>query len=59
MDSKGQNADMPKYYRENHEKLAKEQRRLSRKQGSRKGEKKWNNYMKQQKKVAGVVHNHK
>lgn len=51
MDSNNHCADMPKYYRENHKKLAKEQRRLSRKTGSRKGEPKSNNYIKQQMKV--------
>jgi putative transposase len=40
-----------KYFRENQKKLAKEQRRLARRQGSKKGEKKSGNYLKQQKKV--------
>ena len=40
-----------KYYRESHDKLAKEQRRLSRMKGSRKGETKSNNYVKQLRKV--------
>lgn len=54
MDSNGKKGDMPKYYRKNQKKLAQEQRRLSRKQGARKGEEKSNNYRKQQKKVAKI-----
>ena len=46
-----------KYYRENHRKLAKEQRKLSRKAGSKKNEKKSNNYLKQLRKV-NKVHRH-
>jgi len=42
---------MPHFYRESEAKIAKEQRKLSRKQGSRKGEKKSNNYKKQQKRL--------
>ena len=57
MDSNGNKADMHKYYRESHDKLAKEQRKLSRKIGSRKGEEKSNNYRKQQKKLA-KIHRH-
>lgn len=57
MDSNGNSAGMHKYYRESHDKLARAQRRLSRKTGSRKGETKSNNYIKQQKKVARI-HKH-
>lgn len=57
MDSNGNPAGMHKYYRESHDKLARAQRRLSRKTGSRKGETKSNNYIKQQKKVARI-HKH-
>ena len=57
MDSNGNKANMHKYYRESHDKLAKEQRKLSRKIGSSKGEEKSNNYRKQQKKLA-KIHRH-
>ena len=57
MDNNGNKADMHKYYRESHDKLAKEQRKLSRKIGSSKGEEKSNNYRKQQKKLA-KIHRH-
>ncbi len=57
MDSNGNVASNHKYYRENHHKLAKEQRKLSRKIGSRKGETKSNNFIKYQKKVA-KLHRH-
>lgn len=50
-DSNGNIPDMPKFYRENQKKLARLQRRLSKKQGSKKGEKKSNNWIKQQNKV--------
>ncbi|MCI6698096.1 MAG: transposase [Lachnospiraceae bacterium] len=43
-----------KYYRESHRKLAKEQRKLSRKAGSKKNEIKSNNYLKQLRKVNKV-----
>lgn len=46
-----------KFYRESHKKLAKEQRRLSRKIGSKKNEKKSNNYLKQLAKV-NKIHRH-
>ena len=46
-----------KYYRESHRKLAKEQRKLSRKAGSKKNEIKSNNYLKQLRKV-NKVHRH-
>ena len=51
VDSNGNVGTNHKYYRESHDKLAKEQRRLSRMQGSRKGEEKSNNYWKQLRKV--------
>ncbi len=54
VDSDGHKADMPHWFRENQAKLAKQQRRLSKKQGSRKGEKKSNGWRKQHKKVAGL-----
>ena len=46
-----------KYYRESHNKLAKAQRKLSRMQGSRKGESKSNNWYKQHHKV-NKIHRH-
>ena len=57
MDSNGKAAGMHKYYRESLKKLTKAQHRLSRKKGARKGETKSNNYIKQQRKVAGI-HRH-
>ena len=51
VDDKGNIGTNHRFYRESHEKLAKEQRRLSRKKGSRKGEDKSHNYLKQQRKV--------
>ena len=51
MDSNGQKGSNHKFFRENQKKLAKEQRRLSRKVGSKKNEVKSNNYLKQQRKV--------
>ena len=57
MDSNGYKADMHKYYHESHEKLVKAQRKLSRRKGFRKGEKKSNNYKKQQKRLA-KIHKH-
>ena len=51
VDDKGNMGTNHKFYRESHKKLAKEQRRLSRKKGSRKGEDKSHNYLKQQCKV--------
>lgn len=57
MDSNGIAAGMHKYYRESHEKLARAQRRLSRMKGSRKGETKSKNYIKQQIRVA-KIHRH-
>ena len=57
MASNGDKADMHKYYRESHNRLAKAQRKLSRQTGFRKGESKSNNYRKQQKKLA-KIHKH-
>ncbi len=57
MDSNGNVGNNHKYYRESQDKLAKAQRKLSRKVGSSKGERKSNNYMKQQKRVA-KLHKH-
>ena len=57
MDSDGNIGSNHKYYRESHSRLAKAQRKLSRMQGSRKGEPKSNNYIKQQRKVA-KLHKH-
>ena len=51
MDSNGNKAGVHKYYRESHKKLAKQQRRLSRKAGSKKNETKSSNYFKQMRKV--------
>lgn len=51
VDSNGNVCTNHKYYRESQDKLAKAQRKLSRMQGSRKGEKKSNNYWKQLRKV--------
>ena len=51
VDSNGNVGTNHKYYRESQDKLAKAQRKLSRMQGSRKGEKKSNNYWKQLRKV--------
>ena len=56
-DSNGHVADMPKHFRMSEKKLAKLQRKLSRKKGSHKNENKSNNYMKQQKKV-NRLHQH-
>lgn len=57
MDSFGNVGTNHKFYRESHKKLAKEQRRLSRKIGSKKNEKKSNNYLKQLKNV-NKIHRH-
>lgn len=57
VDSNGKVGSNHKYYRESHKKLAKEQRRLSRKIGSKKNEPKSKNYLKQLKKV-GKIHRH-
>lgn len=57
MDSFGNVGDNHKFYRESHKKLAKEQRRLARKIGSKKNETKSNNYLKQLEKV-NKIHRH-
>ena len=56
-DSNGNIATRHKFYRESQAKLAKEQRKLSRKKGSKKGETKSNNFLKQQKRV-NKIHRH-
>lgn len=57
VDDKGNVGSNHKYYRESHNKLAKEQRRLSRKVGSKKNSIKSNNYLKQLRKV-NKIHKH-
>lgn len=57
VDNNGNVGTNHKFYRESHKKLAKEQRRLARKIGSKKNEKKSNNYLKQLKKV-NKIHRH-
>lgn len=57
MDSNGYSPKPHKCYRESQDKLAKEQRKLSKKVGSKKGEAKSRNYLKQLKKV-NKVHTH-
>ena len=57
VDSNGNKGTNHKYYRESHKKLAKAQRKLSRKIGSRKGEAKSNNWYKQYCKV-NKIHKH-
>lgn len=57
VDNNGNVGTNHKYYRESHDKLAKEQRRLSRMQGSKKHETKSSNYMKQLRKV-NKIHRH-
>ena len=56
-DSNGNKGTSHKYYKESHRKLAKEQRRLSRKVGSKKNQTKSNNYIKQLHKV-NKIHRH-
>lgn len=56
-DSNGNTGTNHKYYRESHTKLTKAQRKLSRMQGSRKGETRSANYLKQLKKV-NKIHKH-
>ena len=51
MDSDGHCADMPKYFRQSQKKIAKAQKALSRKQGSKKGEPKSANWKKAQHRV--------
>lgn len=57
VDDKGNIGSKHKYYRESQKKLAKAQRKLSRMQGAKKGEKKSNNYLKQLRKV-NKIHRH-
>ena len=57
MDSNGNKGGNHKYYRESQKKLAKEQRKLARMKGSKKGEVKSNNYIKQLYKV-NKIHKH-
>lgn len=54
MDSNGKIADMPHWFRDSQAKLACEQRKLSKKIGSRKGEKKSSGWQKQHRKVAKI-----
>lgn len=57
IDNNGNMGTNHKFYRESHKKLAKEQRKLSRKIGSKKNERKSKNYLKQLKKV-NKIHRH-
>ena len=57
VDNNGNVGTNHKYYRESYDKLAKEQRKLSRMQGSKKGEAKSHNYIKQLRKV-NKIHRH-
>lgn len=57
MDSNGKVGTNHKYYNESHKRLAKEQRKLSRMQGSRKGEAKSKNWYKQYRRV-NKIHKH-
>ena len=57
IESNGKKAMVHKYYRESHNRLAKEQRKLSRKIGSKKNAIKSNNYLKQLKRV-NRIHRH-
>ena len=57
MDSNGNKGTNHKYYRESHNKLAKEQRKLSRMNGFKKCESKSNNYIKQLRKI-NKIHKH-
>ena len=57
VDNNGNIGTNHKYYRESHDKLARAQRRLSRKQGSKKNSAKSNNYLKQLRKV-NKIHRH-
>ncbi len=56
-DHNGSKGTNHKFYRESYKKLAKEQHRLSRKAGSKKGSAKSNNYMRQLRKV-NKIHRH-
>ena len=55
VDNNGNVGTNHKYYRESYDKLAKEQRKLSRMQGSKKGEAKSHNYIKQLRQVANIL----
>ena len=57
VDNNGNVGTNHKYYRESHDKLTKEQRKLSHMQGSKKNEVKSNNYIKQLRKV-NKIHRH-
>ncbi len=57
VDSFGRKGSNHKYYRESHRKLARAQRRLSRRKGSKKGETRSKNWLKQSKKV-NRIHTH-
>ena len=57
VDDKGNTGTNHKYYRESHKKLARAQRILSRRQGSKKGETKSSNYIKQLRKI-NKIHRH-
>ena len=54
VDSNGEKGSDHKYYRESEKKLKKAQRRLSRMQGAKPGQKPSNNYLKQKQKVAKI-----
>ncbi len=56
MDSNGYCAEMPHWFCESQAKLARQQRILSRRQGSRKGEKKSSGWIKQRQKVNRIYH---
>ena len=56
-DSGGNTCGSPKFFRKSQKRLAREQRKLSRMQGSRKGEAESNNHKKQKRKVA-KIHRH-
>ena len=56
VDSNGETADMPHYYRNAQKRLARLQRKLSRKRGASRGEQPSSNYAKQQRKIAKLHH---
>lgn len=57
VDSEGHRADMPRFYHDAEKRLAREQKKLSRRMGSRKGEKESEGHRKQRLKVA-KLHSH-
>lgn len=57
VDDNGNKGTNHRFYKESYKKLAKAQRRLSKMQGAKKGEKKSNNYLKQLRKV-NKIHRH-